>query len=107
MNVQHPANSHYLSMVVGSVINFDILDPEWTTKYFFNFDYDIALGDEQIGLGKKTILNQQMQINEYETFNPMLNVGGIILIAVYYFIILAFYLLLKFVIYIITKSQKN
>lgn len=58
MNVQHPANSHFLSMVIGSVVNFDIFDPEWTTKYLFNFDYDVALGEEQIELGKTSILHQ-------------------------------------------------
>ena len=44
MNVQHPANSNQLRQLTGGIVNFDALDPEWTTKYFLKFDYDEKVG---------------------------------------------------------------
>ena len=36
-NIQHPANSHHFYKIIASVVNFDALDPKWTTKLFLDF----------------------------------------------------------------------
>ena len=46
-NIQVPANLFHFNRLVGSIVNFDILDPEKYTKLLFNFDFDKAQGKMQ------------------------------------------------------------
>lgn len=39
-NLDYPANVSYFMGVVIHLLNADILDPEWTTAYLYNFDSD-------------------------------------------------------------------
>ena len=82
-NIQHPANSHHFYRIIASVINFDVFDPKWTTKFLLNFDFDEELGEFQSKMGKDAYLTQNMINNEIETFNPILNIGGLFCILVY------------------------
>ena len=82
-NIQHPANSYHFNRIVRTVVDFDILDPEWTTKYLMNFDYDEIIGNKQDQLGDQAILNYNFKDNEYDTFNPILNLGGNFMIIIY------------------------
>ena len=56
MNVQHPANSNQLRQLIGGIVNFDALDPEWTSKHFLNFEYDEAVG-KIMYLKNNTVIN--------------------------------------------------
>ena len=83
INVQHPSNSNLLRQSIGSIVNFDALDPEWTTKYILKFEYDEKLA-ELMEKKKNTILNEQMKVSGYETYNSILNSGGIFMIVLFF-----------------------
>ena len=38
-------------------MNFDALDPEWTSKHFLNFEYDEAVG-KIMYLKNNTVINE-------------------------------------------------
>ena len=48
-----------------------------------NFDYDEIIGNKQDQLGDQAILNYNFKDNEYDTFNPILNLGGNFMIIIY------------------------
>ena len=58
------------------MVTFDALDPEWTTKHALDFDYDEEIGKLQDELKQEAVLNFNMKDNDFETFNPILNMGG-------------------------------
>ena len=97
MNVQHPSNSNLLRQTIGSIVNFDALDPEWTTKYILKFDYDEKLA-EKMEKRKDNILNEQMKVSGYETYNSILNSGGIFMIVMFFVQMVVFSMVIKIVI---------
>ena len=100
MNVQHPSNSNLLRQTIGSIVNFDALDPEWTTKYILKFDYDEKLA-EKMEKRKDNILNEQMKVSGYETYNSILNSGGIFMIVMFFVQMVVFSMAIKIVIKIL------
>ena len=100
MNVQHPSNSNLLRQTIGSIVNFDALDPEWTTKYILKFDYDEKLA-EAMEKRKDNILNEQMKVSGYETYNSILNSGGIFMIVMFFVQMVVFSMVIKIVIKIL------
>ena len=57
MNIPHPANSHHFNRIVAECVNFDALDPEWTTRKVFDFEYDDNLAEREDYLGEDAFLN--------------------------------------------------
>ena len=49
-NVQHPANSHYFYIIVGSVVNFEVLNPKWV--HVLNFSLYENVGEIQSQMGE-------------------------------------------------------
>ena len=56
MNIHHPANSHHFNRIVAECVNFDALDPEWTTRLVFDFENDDKLGERENTLGENAFL---------------------------------------------------
>ena len=59
------------------IVNFDLINSEWITRLLFNFDKEEELVNRITQSNHRTILSENLQEMEYETFNPVLNVGGI------------------------------
>ena len=83
-----PANVSYFYQVLIPVIQFDVLDPEWTTQYVFDFDFP-----KQEELGAQVL--DQMQNLGYETHNSILNLGSMWIFAILYFFKVGVYYTLK------------
>ena len=91
-NIIHPANYYNLIRIVRSVVDCDIYDPEWTTKLYIPFDYDEEIGSMQSDLGDSAILKTYFKDFELETFNPILNIGGLFVVFQFYFLLMLFYI---------------
>lgn len=62
---------------IASVLNMDIISPELTTKRIMDTKPDYSYV-EFINQNKiDTVLSAQIQDIGFETFNPLLNVGGL------------------------------
>ena len=79
--------------IVGSVVNFEILDPKWA--YFLNFTYDEEIGEIQSEMGEEAYLTENLIQNEYQTFNPILNIGGLFIILIYSCVLYLIYPIVK------------
>jgi len=69
-----PANVSLFYSSLLPIITFDILDPEWTTQLWFNFDYEKQrmLQDYEL---------DQLEDLGYETHNSILNLGSMWIFA--------------------------
>ena len=105
-NIQSPSNIFHFLRIIGSVVNFDILEPEWTTEQFFDFQFEKALGEMQGELEEKSVLNQNMQENGYETFDTMQNIGGVFIVLVLVPVLMVVCGLLKLFLGIYRYSKK-
>ena len=83
ININLPANALYYQSTVVSILNVEIITPELTTEKIWDMSRDYEFIDELANTGEQTILNFQIMEIGFDTFNPILNVGG-------YFIFLAF-----------------
>jgi hypothetical protein len=77
--VVFPANVLSFLKVLLPITQFDFLDPEWTTKYIYEFDED-----EHEKRKEDSLLFDQLDDLGYESFNWILNMGSIYLFFVYY-----------------------
>lgn len=75
-----PPNVQMFQNVLVRLINVELLDPEWTTSYVFDFDKDIELVETMQDQNTQTILGNQIINMGFETFNPILNLGGLFII---------------------------
>ena len=51
--------------------------------YFIDFEFDVEVGELQSKLGTDAYLTETMKMNEFETFNPILNIGGLFIMMIY------------------------
>ena len=64
------------------MVEFDAFDPEIFTSYM-DFKLYEEIGFLQRELGEDAYLNPNLQDNGYTTFNPILNLGGIISVIMF------------------------
>ena len=67
---------------VVTILNFEVLSPEITTELIWDTSTDYDYVDSLILTGEKTVLSSQIQEVGFETFNPILNVGGLFVMFV-------------------------
>jgi hypothetical protein len=58
-------------------------------------------------LNKDHLLNQQLIDMGFENYSPILNLGGVFLLIVFYFIQLGLALILKIIMKVLDKRNKN
>ena len=63
--------------MIFTILNAEVLDPDWTTKLFLNFDIDELFAQEMFLAKADMMLQPQVYDAGYETFNSILNVGGL------------------------------
>lgn len=68
-------------------LNAEILDPEWTTKLFFDFDYEERRAKRLIERPGNKMFPKISEAG-FETFNSVLNCGGISVILTGLFFLL-------------------
>lgn len=86
MNLIFPGNVQFFSKIIISILNAEILDPAWTTELVFDFQKDYMIVNAIDQLDIKTNLNDQIKELGFETFNPILNLGGLFIIIGTYFL---------------------
>jgi hypothetical protein len=62
----------------------DIVDPKFILENFMDFQKDYELVDEIEKSQRKTVLTWPLIDIEYETFNPFLNMGGLLVAFSFY-----------------------
>ena len=60
-----------------TVLNAEVIDPEWTTKLIFNFDIDQVYAEEMVKARISMMLQPQIYEAGFDTYNPILNCGGL------------------------------
>ena len=102
VNILFPANAVILLRNLKTIINAEVLDPEWTTKLIFDFEFEeilVKLINE--AKDENHLLNNHLRDMGYETFSVVLNIGGLALFFVKYlidlFIFAALFIIVKFV----------
>jgi hypothetical protein len=76
-------------------VNFDLIDTQLLFGNFFNFEQEyelISLIEEK---KEETVLSRPLMEIEYETFNPILNIGGILITFIVYFAQIVVYFIIK------------
>lgn len=48
MNLKQPGNVKLLHQVLITVLNAEVIDPDWSTKLIFNFDIDEIYAEEMM-----------------------------------------------------------
>ena len=113
MNLQYPANAQTFTSAIINILNVDILDPALVQDPLFEFDENEAVMDlinDDPELLKDSMLIAQIQDLGFETFNPILNIGGIfVLILMLTFQLIIIWPLRLFVIKLkkITRQQRQ
>ena len=91
MFISYPINVEVFSKIIISLIHFDLLDPEWTTRYVFDFKLDDSNGLEDMIIPKTAFSHFG-----FETKNPILNLGGIFALIGLYFVQIALLVMIIF-----------
>ena len=86
MNLQKPANIQILLSIIVSLLNAEILSPEWTTALVFDFESDTSFVENMFATNSEMILSRSIYDGSFEAFNPIKNLGGIYLILLGVFI---------------------
>lgn len=68
--------------IIYRLLNADIIDPDYSTSFIYNFDPDLQYIETARAEGYKTFLNEQIYRMGFETFNPIYNLGGIYIFLV-------------------------
>lgn len=66
--------------IVFQLLNAEVLDPEWSTALMFDFDNDQNYVEQALAVNHPMVLKKQFYDFGFETFNPILNLGGLYLI---------------------------
>lgn len=110
MNLKYPGNAAFIASQLISILNADILDPTIICNIVsLDFKVDEKLmehieGDP--GLKKLDILNQVKDM-DFETFNPITNVGGLFIVVLLLFVEFILAATLKCVVTWLKKVRKR
>ena len=91
---------------MGSIVNFDALDPDWTMNFILDFKYDEKIG-EIMYQKNNTVINDQMILSDYRTYNTILNSGGIFITVMFYLFLVQVNVLVKIKIRILKARLKK
>lgn len=95
MTFKVPVNVKFFFGILLTFINADLLDPQWTTSLVFDYEPDIIFVEEAFDNSQPLILTREIYEQGFETFNPILNLGGLFVIITYVVIKMVVLLLLK------------
>ena len=99
-----PANVSSFFSLILPVVQFDILDPEWTTELVFEFEED---PDESFENSFGRSVFDQMKDLGYETHNSMSLLGSLFIFTVIYFMrVMLFYPVVKLFVKITKKGEQ-
>lgn len=73
-----------------NVVNVEVVESEQSTEKWFDFDQDEELVTKIDNKKGKTILSEQIKDMGFETYNPILNIGGLFLAINFYFVLLVY-----------------
>ena len=79
LNVTFPANASFFSSMIITVLNVDLISPEFINEKLFDFTPYYGLM-EGFNSSNPSILLPTIQEMGFETFNPILNLQGLFLI---------------------------
>lgn len=82
-NLKKPANVSFVSNLLIQLINAEVISSDWTTALVFNFEPDIEF--VETAMDQELELSLKLSIYElgFETYNPILNLGGLYIFLVY------------------------
>lgn len=81
-----PVNLTVVLQIIGEIMNFEIIDPVLITGQMFDFDPDEDYAQLMQTEYQSRVRFQLVDMG-FETYNPILNVGGIFFIMLYFFIV--------------------
>jgi hypothetical protein len=113
MNLDYPANAEFFANTIISILNVDVLSPEYINQALFNFTSDESLmqllNDPNSTYSYLNILIPTIQEMGFESYNAILNLQGLfvvfILVAAEY-ILLAFALIILYLLEAMRKREK-
>ena len=62
------------------MLNIELIDPDWSTALVFDFDPDEIFIENQFNNDTDMYLNVQQYDLGFETYNPIINLGGVYLL---------------------------
>ena len=86
--------------MVVSLIEFDILDPDYTTRLIFDFQQD----DNNELKGLTDVPSGTLSNFGYDTMNPILNMGGVFIFFTLYFLHIAILVCISLAAIFVKKS---
>jgi len=76
VSVRQPANAQIWTSTLASILNTELISPEMTTEKAWNTEPDYEYIQQITINNEVSSLTPQLQETGFETFNPLLNLGG-------------------------------
>jgi hypothetical protein len=80
VNSISPANLEFFFKILIRFMTVEVLEPEWTTQKFLDFKSEKSILENEKSKGIITRLTLKLQECGFETYDPILNSGGISII---------------------------
>lgn len=77
MNLKQPGNVRLFHQVLATILNAEVIDPDWTTKLLFDFEIDETYAEEMMKARISMMLQPQIYDMGFDSYNPILNCGGL------------------------------
>lgn len=77
LNLDYPANVQMIMGTILNLLNADVIDPDWSTALVYDFAPDTKYVEYAFQVDHKMFLTKQIYDTGFETYNPVLNLGGL------------------------------
>lgn len=78
--LDQPANVNVTIFIIWTLINFEIIDPSISTALIFDFRIDEVYVERAREIQRQMSLQPQIYTIGFESYNPVLNLGGLYVI---------------------------
>lgn len=77
LNLNYPGNVQMVMGTILGLLNAEMIDPNLLNHMVFNYDPDVLYVESAFVFEKTMFLNKQIYDVGFETYNPVLNLGGL------------------------------
>lgn len=102
-NLSYPANVQFVMSILFRMLNAEVIDPDWSTALMYNFDFDINYVEYAIDQNHPMLLSKSIYDVGFETYNPILNLGGLYI----FYLLVIVQLGVLGLIYIVVRAIRN
>ena len=77
LDLKKPSNVNVMINIIILVVNAELIDPDWSTAFVFDFEPDLNYVENAFAKGKTGLLSVQINELGFQSYNPVYNMGGL------------------------------